>query len=362
MSNGDLKPGDLTPSENDLAQRLEVNRLTVRKAYQELVREGQFISVRGKGTFVAQPSHGNGSGEDHKTASSESSSGGRGKKSDVIVAIFPEMANIFPAMLSAIEPLATQDGFSIRFHLNDTFEKETQIVRMVIEQRPAGVLITPLRMAENQSIRNYRLLQESGIPFAMIGRPPFNIQCDAVYGDDVHAVYEAVERLVHAGHKRILHLTDSSNEKVAFEERREGYLEAVSDYLPDMEPIVLDAFLDPNWRHSVLDLMKQSNPLTAVVAIDDLLAVDTYHLVTGNNMSVPADLAIIGFNDTELCERLPVKLTSIGQQRSMMGRIAYTMLVENISGLSLDRPGSYWKHLVLPDRMHIRDSCGLKDR
>ena len=54
---GAIKPGDALPSERDLAARVEMSRVTVRKAVQHLVREGMLVQRHGSGTYVApQPS------------------------------------------------------------------------------------------------------------------------------------------------------------------------------------------------------------------------------------------------------------------------------------------------------------------
>ncbi|MEQ1771820.1 MAG: GntR family transcriptional regulator [Devosia sp.] len=53
VARGAIKPGDALPSERDLATRVDVSRVTVRKAVQHLVREGLLIQRHGSGTFVA---------------------------------------------------------------------------------------------------------------------------------------------------------------------------------------------------------------------------------------------------------------------------------------------------------------------
>ncbi len=50
---GTLQPGDRVPSARDLAETLEINYLTVTKAYRELVRDGVLENRRGRGMFVA---------------------------------------------------------------------------------------------------------------------------------------------------------------------------------------------------------------------------------------------------------------------------------------------------------------------
>lgn len=50
--NKEFNPGEKIPSENELADKFNVNRLTVRQAISQLVQEGLLISKRGEGTFV----------------------------------------------------------------------------------------------------------------------------------------------------------------------------------------------------------------------------------------------------------------------------------------------------------------------
>lgn len=60
ISNGDLKAGDILPTEQQIQDTYNVSRTTVRQALSELEEEGKITRQRGRGTFVAQPkvSHG----------------------------------------------------------------------------------------------------------------------------------------------------------------------------------------------------------------------------------------------------------------------------------------------------------------
>lgn len=55
VSAGELKHGDAIPGERDVAQMLDISRVTVRKAFAELVAEGLLVQRRGSGTYVAAP-------------------------------------------------------------------------------------------------------------------------------------------------------------------------------------------------------------------------------------------------------------------------------------------------------------------
>ena len=57
ISRGTIRPGDALPSERDLAAKVDVSRVTVRKAVQQLVRDGVLVQRHGSGTFVAPQPH-----------------------------------------------------------------------------------------------------------------------------------------------------------------------------------------------------------------------------------------------------------------------------------------------------------------
>ncbi|WP_053363386.1 GntR family transcriptional regulator [Bacillus sp. FJAT-27251] len=54
IDSGDLKPGESLPTEREYAENLNISRMTVRQALNQLVNNGYLYRVQGKGTFVAE--------------------------------------------------------------------------------------------------------------------------------------------------------------------------------------------------------------------------------------------------------------------------------------------------------------------
>jgi GntR family transcriptional regulator len=55
ITQSELKQGSLLPTEREIGEKLQVSRITVRRAIDDLVREGYLVTQQGKGTFVARP-------------------------------------------------------------------------------------------------------------------------------------------------------------------------------------------------------------------------------------------------------------------------------------------------------------------
>ena len=55
ITSGEMVPGDTLPTENDFAEQLDISRMTVRRVISELAAAGMVYTIKGKGTFVADP-------------------------------------------------------------------------------------------------------------------------------------------------------------------------------------------------------------------------------------------------------------------------------------------------------------------
>ncbi|NLZ28807.1 MAG: GntR family transcriptional regulator, partial [Firmicutes bacterium] len=52
---GELVPGDMLPTEMEFSRQLGISRMTVRRVIRELAAAGMVYTIKGKGTFVAEP-------------------------------------------------------------------------------------------------------------------------------------------------------------------------------------------------------------------------------------------------------------------------------------------------------------------
>jgi LacI family transcriptional regulator len=71
---------------------------------------------------------------------------------------------------------------------------------------------------------------------------------------------------------------------------------------------------------------------TAAFCANDLLALGLLQAMTRFGLSVPGDLAVVGYDDIEFAEAAAVPLTSVRQPRELLGRTAARLLLEEASG------------------------------
>jgi DNA-binding LacI/PurR family transcriptional regulator len=92
----------------------------------------------------------------------------------------------------------------------------------------------------------------------------------------------------------------------------------------------------------------------AVVTLNDCLAVRVVRTCRGMGLRVPQDLAVVGFDDTDIAAELEVPLTTVAQPTHQIGFRAAQLLLDKISGL-----GHGVQRVILPTHLVVRKSSGV---
>ncbi|MWB97165.1 substrate-binding domain-containing protein [Agromyces seonyuensis] len=167
------------------------------------------------------------------------------------------------------------------------------------------------------------------VPVVLVGRPEIDLPgIDVVRNDDEHGAALAVEHLLDAGRRRILHVTSGTGP--AGRARRAGYEAAMAarGRAADIRVVVSDA--GRALRDAIVAAC--ADGYDAVFARNDLEALAVIDAAADAGIAVPGDLAVVGYDDTALAARTRPHLTSVDQPRAQMGRRALALLLERLDG------------------------------
>lgn len=172
-------------------------------------------------------------------------------------------------------------------------------------------------------------LLDVGFPFASFGRTHAADAHSWVDVDGLEGVRLAVEHLTALGHGRIA-LVRWPEGSMTGDDRANGYLRGLSEagigsddsLVIAVENIIEDA------SAAVRELLSQSNPPTAIVAVQDTLAVGAMQAVEDLGMRVGLDVAVTGFDDTSIAAHTRPALTSVRQVMESVGNTLVDMLLD----------------------------------
>jgi DNA-binding LacI/PurR family transcriptional regulator len=252
-----------------------------------------------------------------------------GKITYTIGLTIPDLANPFFAEIArAVEDRAQELGFSLVICSTDNNpEKELKYINLLIKKRVDGIVLVT-------SIQNDTAIKElitKKLPITLIAREMQTLAVDTVLVDDYLGGIQATSHLIAKGHKRIAVIAENMN-IMSSKERIRGYRFALNEanIKVDSSIIMECDFSIEGGKEISRRLLTSANPPTAIFACNDLLATGVIQAARELNIDVPAELSVVGFDNTIIATLTDPSLTTIAQPIQEIGRNAVDLLIKEI--------------------------------
>lgn len=243
-------------------------------------------------------------------------------------------------------------GYRMIFELIDTHSAHVgrEVAAALSSLRPDGVILTPPH-SDNPAIT--ALLVDQGVPFARLGSDAAGAGF-AIAMDERTAAGTATNHLLDLGHRRIGFIVGSHDYALSGA-RLEGYRRALTARgLPDGDDLVVDSdFGFESGLAAMRTLLQLSEPVTAVIASSDQVALAVLRMAGERELAVPSDLSVISFYDTPVVRHSVPPMTAIVQPIAAMTARAADLLIRLKSGADTLPPTH-----VLPFEFVVRASTG----
>lgn len=223
----------------------------------------------------------------------------------------------------------------------DPATERTEITRL-LESRVEGLVLIAHRLSDEDLAAIAREVPTVVVTWRTDGIAGL----DSVAGDDLAGARLAVEHLVELGHARIVHVSGGDN-RIA-RERRAGYERAMADH--GLESLVVEAAFSEQGGYAGAGTAVDAGA-TALVVANDLAAIGALAALRARGLSVPGDVAVVGYDGMRLLDSLD--LTTVAQPLADMGRMAAELLMDRIG--NPDRPST---HRLVDTRLVVRGSSG----
>ena len=262
----------------------------------------------------------------------------------------------FIDLASGAEHEATTSGnlFLIALTHGDD-DREREVIETLREQRTAGVLLAgstvPGKESEEKIDSYAEALASVNASLVLCGHPylPSLPTLQSVNYDQIGGVRKAVQLLASRGHSRIAFLGWSNT--TTANQRFLGYSLGMKDAdLTIDSTLVVECPNEVVQAHlAALLILKSATPPTAIVCLTDQIALGVYRAARDFKVSIPEQLAVIGFDDSPFCADLTPTLTSIHAPFYNVGvRSAQLALKLTLQETRVD----------LPTQLIVRESTG----
>jgi DNA-binding LacI/PurR family transcriptional regulator len=311
-----LKPHDRLPARTVLSETYQAARTTIERAISELIGEGLLYARDGSGTYVSESIN-----EKYSQESKEIKSWGL---------LIPDIQHYnYPDIVRGASDVASDHDINLMIcNTDNSYEKQAKHIQKLIDSKVQGVMIVPA-IYGTMDLAPFHKLKESGIPFVLCHRMLEGIHAPRVISNNFYAGYIATQHLIAAGCTRIAFISRPVYSTSS--ERYQGYLCALMEaHLPIKDEWVMfeSAFeSEGEGYYSALRMMQQEEGPDGVFCFNDRIAKGAYDAAAEMGLTIGKDVSIVGCDNTNICESLPTKLTSVKFQTYKMGIQAAELLL-----------------------------------
>ena len=261
-------------------------------------------------------------------------------------------------IIKGAEDVAHQKDYTLLLcNVDNDVNKEKKYIDNLIKRRVDGILLISSLLSENDVVA----ILDQGIPVVHVGEVLWNKIVPIVSIDSEEAAYIATKHLLETGATQIgiLHgitpAVENSRKIKGYEKAlKEEKIRLKDEYKIQVENTIEGGYLG---ARKFMDL---PNPPKAIFVTSDLLAFGVMDAMKDNNISIPQQVALVGFGNIRMSNLVEPKLTTVEKPLHKMGVVGARLLFDLIENKS-DMPEDV-KNIQLQSKLKIRKSCGHKER
>jgi LacI family transcriptional regulator len=277
----------------------------------------------------------------------------RSKQTSMLALVLTDITNpFFTTVARGVEDAANAAGFNLILCNTDESEaKQDNYLQILLERRVDGILLVPAR----SNLEPVQLIQKMDIPVVLLDRQLPGHLTDVVRCDSEGGAYQLTRLLIQNGHRQIAILSGPPSVSTA-EDRVKGYKRALREFGVELLDglVYYGQFTSESGYKMTRQALNTVPRPTSLLAGNNFIAIGALKALKDLHLSVPEDIAVVGFDDLPSNIVVDPILTAAAQPAYEMGRLGAELLLARLDGKGpLD-----FQEIILPVEITIRQSSG----
>ena len=282
----------------------------------------------------------------------------RFNQTNTLALVLTDITNPFwTTVARGVEDAANEVAYSVILcNTDESLEKQTQYVEMLLKRRIDGILFVPA----DDSPEAVELIRGQNVNVVVLDREIPGVEdLDIVRGDSLGGAYDLALHLVELGHKEIAILTGPQRISTSVE-RVAGFRRAMQEMGLDhnLDNVYWGAFNQSSGFAIATEALASRPRPTALLAVNNFIAHGAIQAVHSAGLSVPEDISIVSFDDIPENINPTPFLTAAVQAAYDMGFQATKLLLARLA----DEGPQVSQNIILPTRIIVRSSTAPPPR
>ena len=277
----------------------------------------------------------------------------RTSRSSSIGVVVPDLTNpLFPPIVRGIESALAPHGYVLLIVNTDNNPgQEEQLVASLRARSVDGLILATARLSHPL----LETLADGDLPVVLVNRHRDDLPLPWVVPDDTAGIRLAVSHLAGLGHRRVAHIAGPQDTSTGVT-RLAAFHAAVREHgLAEDESLIklCRTWSEAEGARALGELLSAGDPISAVIAGNDMLALGVYDALAEHGLRCPDDISVIGFNDMPFVDKLRPALTTVHIPQHEMGAEAARLLLGRLRRARRDE-----RSVLMPVVLSVRESTG----
>lgn len=274
-------------------------------------------------------------------------------KTNIIGMLVEDISDPFFSSISrGVERIAYNHRYKIFFASteNDT-EKTKALLKVFRERQVDGYIIAPPPGIEDE----IKALIDDNIPVILFDRYLPSLPTSTVIIDNFSGTYQAVRHLEENGFSNIAFITLESDQ-TQMQARLQGYVRAIEEGLknPIIKKLPYKLSHDLSAERMVQTFIEKHDKVDAIIFATNYLAVNGLKAIRNLNLSIPDDIAVVGFDDNTHFYLFTPSITAVAQP---VEEISEEVVKQLLDALSDEKESKKRRTVTLPVKLTVRNSA-----
>ena len=281
----------------------------------------------------------------------------RTNESKLVGIILPSLNHyFFNSVLEGLVDNAMKNNYMvIVLQSNEKYKKEKKLVEKLLNLNVDGIFISV-----SQETRNFDHLfeiQKNNKTLILFDKIEKSINCSKVIINDKQAGFIATEHLIKRGCKKILHFRGGLLPQISID-RFLGYRSALEHYKIPYDPkrvFICENGNDDEGYLNAKKVIEEGIEFDGLFAISDLIALGAIRYFNKKNISIPDQVAVVGFSNWKVSKLTTPTLTTINQPGKLMGEKMFDLFLKGFKA-NKNKEKINFETIIIPSNLIVRNS------
>jgi len=235
------------------------------------------------------------------------------------------LSGFYSGIVEGMRAQAAEAGMVLDVRLVNESVVTLEMIRKQITQADAGgVLLAGIDAWDELT----QWCGQENIPVVLVNGSDPKMRFSSVSPANFYGAYQATQRLLDAGHRRILHYTHRYRPTIL--QRQRGF-EAAIAATPGAVGTIVNT-VERKTSELLADLLDGKHNVTALFCWNDIAAVEMLEGLYGPDSTLPPSFSIVGFDDLPIAGMATPRLSTVRVDREAIGRGAVRLLALHMEG------------------------------